>query len=130
MRSFIHILTAFLFLSGSTGICDSGKPTPTLFQARGFHKGICYHEMAALNCSKLCTMTLFPKTQAELSMRIPEAPPRLRQAPGHFFDIKFKIVNDSGNEAQVLDWKPATFEALKSKIARSNGMAVSSPCGK
>ena len=128
MRIVYSVLT-FFFVSASSAI--SAPATPTLFQARGLRKNLCYNEIASLTCPSPqadCALTLFPQTRARLGLTVEKIPEKARKAMGRLFRVEFRVTNDQATRVSLLKWDSIPVETVQKQLARSSGLVAGHEC--
>ena len=101
---------------------------PNLLQSRGLQSNRCYQASVSFQCENICTIDLFPKTQAGISLISAKTPPALIKAPGHFFKIKFRVIDIEKSQAQILSWETQTRVQLSDSLRHQSGVLKSIRC--
>ena len=123
------LISATLFFLVQASGAESVK-TPSLFQARGLQKDHCYREMASLVCNSSCNLTLLPLTQGQVALNIQEISEHDRKLLGHFFQVKFKVLNQRADQIKILLVSQVSDRAFKANIEKSSGLFVPINCKK
>lgn len=86
--------------------------------------------MASLVCHSTCTLTLLPLTQGQVALNVEEISEHDRKILGHFFQVKFKVLNQRADQVKVLLLSQISNESFKAEIEKSSGLFVPVTCSK
>jgi hypothetical protein len=73
---------------------------------------------------------LLPLTQGQVALNVEEISEHDRKILGHFFQVKFKVLNQRADQVKVLLLSQISNESFKAEIEKSSGLFVPVTCSK